>query len=416
MLQLWTIILMGSYVFSGIKSMFNFKVNKIKSLFFDYICYALFSSVSGLYLILPLFFHDVFHYSYVRATLLVSVYLVGRAVGVLSYVRLVGYLIKNVQIKQVSMPRLLLVVSSVLTIISLLFIRGDIPYLILMINLCIFGVLTSVFPTLNVAILNGNTHKKNPIKHSSLQRWFQNIGMIGTYALFWFNGKDSSTIFYELALIMCIAALLECAMLMKPFGYQVKNTAVPGANRPQKISLKPFYLLVFLSLVIFMQIPNVYAYYLHDVYHIGASYFSALLVLNCLIVVTAQIPLSKYILTNIKKNASACIGMCFIAMGTFLPIIHSIFSVYFSFVAWTLGEIFLFTTIKAYLMLYSNEDASHNLSIATKYYTLYYLSNLVCPIIIKYVYGSVSAAMTLVVLSVLSVVIGGIWYRKELVC
>lgn len=374
----------------------------------DYLCYSLFSVVSGLYLILPLYFFNVFHTSRAQATFMVSAYLVGRALGIVSYVRFARIcMIKRLFCQ--SVERLILIVSAVIVAVLLLFISPEVNYKVLLILMLAIGFITSVFPSLNLAILNSYTYNQNQIKYSSLQRWFQNIGMLILFITFWWSGH-SVYVFKILAMMLFVAILVECCLMCypRPVNKQCDDT------KPRRVcgtDLKQlhFYILSFVSLVVFMQMPNLYAYYLNDTYHITASRFSAFMVLNCILVIALQIPLSKFVLMHMSRHHSACIGMLAIACGAVLPLVSMPGIIYVSFVVWTLGEMFLFTAIKAYLMVYSSDDSAHNMAITTRYYTIFYLSNLVCPVVIKYLYERITPSVLLILLSLTAIAVAFSW-------
>ncbi|MDF1760349.1 MAG: MFS transporter [Coxiellaceae bacterium] len=369
----------------------------------------MFSIVAGLYLVLPIYFYDVYKLTHVQATFLVTMYLVGRAIGIVTYARLINYAIKNFQYNSISSQRLYLAFSGFICAVLLIMFNYVHAYHHMLIIIILMGCVASVFGSLNLAIMNGNVNSNGQIKHASFQRWFQNIGMMSLFVIFWIVRNHNTEILFIVSGILLIAVLIECLLISnkstKFQNHSQENSRVSSVE----VLCKKFFILAFFSLVVFMQIPNLYAYYLHDYYHIGSSYFSGLMVLNCVIVILFQLPLSNIIIKKIKKNTSAAYGLCFIGVGAVLPLCNNIAFVYVSFIVWTIGEIFLFTAMKAYLILFSSHDAGYNVSISTKYYTMFYLSGLVCPIVMKYMYGTIHQAHLLLLVSLFAWITAIAW-------
>ncbi len=377
----------------------------------DYICWMLFSVISGFYLILPVYFVDVYHFTYVKATFLVSLYLVGRAVGMLSYVRLLKHALKILILGNIATERLLLIISGFIASILLVGLANFKDYNLMLFVIFILGIIASSFGSLNMSIMNGNTFNKNKEEHSSLQRWFQNIGMTLTFLLFAFWHDKHFNIFYIFSSVLVLACLLEFVNIRQ----RISNENYNNTQNSKAILKKPiiFFIMILLSLIVFMQIPNLYAYFIHDHYKISSDLFSLFMIINSLSVVLFQFPISKYFIERLERQYSAALGLSLIGFGAVLPIFNNLIFVYLSFIIWTVGEIFMFTAFRSYLMTFSSGDPKQNFSISVRYYTIYYLSNLTCPIVIKYMYGFVNSEILLVILFGFSLVISLFWIFRS---
>lgn len=382
----------------------------------DYLCWMGFSVISGFYLIFPMFFYDAYHFSRLESTSLSTTYLMGLFFGTLTYARGAKYIINKWAFKARSPERWLLSLSGLLTgIVLMLTTRFHSPHS-LAILLFLLGVFTSTFSTLNMAIMNSNTYadKSKVIHHAGKQRWFQNLGITILFLIFALWKGQHYNIFWVLASITLLMSLIEFSLSK----WKVKSLKTTPSSSNKKIYSKKiiyFFSLTLLSLIIFMQIPNLFAYYLHDHYSIGYNFFSKLMLINEAIVILVQIPLSNSLISFLGGQKALFWGLWLIGVGIALPTYyHSMTFVILSIILWTLGEIMMFTAIRAYIMSFSTSSAGRNTSLSTTYYTIFYLSSLSAPLIIHFFDGLFSLATLLMALLFLSLLIGVSWLMINL--
>ena len=194
----------------------------------------------------------------------------------------------------------------------------------------------------------------------------------------------------------CLASLAAAVFLFWLFGglKMPGNGALPLTGRTSiRTTASPYRDAIFVLLCISMllcaivhnQLQSTYSLYLHQAYHLPVEAIGPLFLVNGLMVVGMQVPMT-WMLQRIPNRSLASIGIVLLCGGfAVLPLGSSMGFALLSLIIWTMGEILLYPPLTALVMARAERGrGGHYLGI---YHSLYSVALLIAPAIGGSVYG-----------------------------
>ena len=207
----------------------------------------------------------------------------------------------------------------------------------------------------------------------------------------------------------------------------MRNVLTPAVAKFESIKVfvrnkTLFFFIYFLTVVIFLQLANVYAYYIDQKYDVTYIKFASLMLLNAVLTIIFQYFLyvkNHGILVKYTKFLFG-LGILLIGSGMFvavarsgfiMPILQIDLSVVASFIILTLGEVLLFTSSNTLLMSLAVDDEQKNTQNSFTFYLQYYLTGVVSPLIVYMLHG-VSYKMMFIVALIACLIMSFVSYFK----
>lgn len=247
-------------------------------------------------------------------------------------------------------PVLVCLISLLLSSILLLSFSLITNIYLILITLFLFGGANIAFLPASRLLLMADIKDSGEMQHLSGMRYMLvNLGFgIGVY----FGGFLSNITY-----VFPVNALLLLAASFIVFFKKYESLSTFQKVSHNKVKLHRAILsqiafvsgaLLLVSLV-FAQIRAPYALYLQDVSGLSTHQFSHLFLLNALLIILLQVPLSK-LLASYQDKLILAVGALLIGLGLMLLIVtHNYFIALVSAGMWTLGEILFFSNMQSYM-------------------------------------------------------------------
>jgi MFS family permease len=264
-------------------------------------------------------------------------------------------------------------------------------FMILTVLVIFNGLFYGAFKPANALNLFADGSPSDRARVNGLYRVAMNLGM-GAASLI---GGVLASIYFPLVFWFDgVTSLLAAGILFYYYHPTIHNKKHTVKNDKKIIFDKVFIalcLLLLINCIVFFQIRSAYPLYLNQYYHISASVYGYLFLLNCIMVVFFEVPILNAVKSS-HQIAVATIGSMLICFSMFiLPFGNSLLWAVTSFVLLTLGEIFLFSTMLILMIDRSNENNKGKY--IGIYQSMFGVASMVAPILGNYVYSLQSSLL-----------------------
>lgn len=376
----------------------------------EYISIIVFSLGIGLLCLVQLYFHEVYKYSILQSSIILSSATFGQFVGSFIshyYVKLIKKLLSWLNFSSICSIRFsifLLALSS-----GVLFVIFNLnPYYIGFIILSfILGVFLALFSPINMALLTADISLEQAATVTFLRRWAYNFGACIAFITMGYMLRNPHQLFTIIAIAFFMVAALEACKLFK---LDNKSGEVKGNSLNSTFDHTPKFVwlwlfAVFLSAMVFFQTISTYPIYLQDYARIDTAHFSRLMMLSVILVLTIQF-VTPILEKKVSISTISFIGVIFIGLGISMVLLNHEMAIISSVVIWSIGEILLLGVTPIYAKLFAGENKEKNLQYSSNYYSIFYLGKIIGPVVGSYFYSAGFQELTIISILGVSVFAG----------
>lgn len=381
-----------------------------KANFNEYLLVIIFAFGSGLILLLQLYFHEVFHFSVVQASILLGSAGAGQLFGSFlanAFVRAISRALALLGTQKISAVRFSVVIVAFASAVLFMLFSMTNQYGSFLILSFFLGVSLSLFYPIIQAVLFEGKDLQQSVGVSSLKRWSLNIGVALSLTMISFMTRSPHILFTCIAGLMFLAMVISCCKLGQASIFDKKEISKTGDFRFHLSPPVAMWLLgVFIGYYIFFQVISTYAVYLHVYYHVDSSVFSRLMLINVFMVLVFQF-VAPLLEKRMSIHAISALGVVLMGLGISMIVFHSPVLVPVSFVIWSVGEIFFMGMTPVYIKIFSQGNEESSLKYSSYYFTAFYLAKMVGPMIGSYCYeGLHMPKATLIAIFIIALFMG----------
>jgi len=217
-----------------------------------------------------------------------------------------------------------------------------------LIILCI-GFIHSCFKPASIYFLVNQSKPEDRVRLIGLRRLMVNLGMsiasiiggllstVGYAYIFW-----GESLFSGLAFLTLMVIYYKYKDAFKVSHSEANITSYDAQVYSSGLQIT-LYTILFLNVLVFAQLFVTYPLYLNNNYGINGAEFAKLFTLNCIIILSTEIPLLNYLKSK-SKVVIISLGSWFLSLGlVILPASNNMTLLYISVIIWSFGEIIFFS-------------------------------------------------------------------------
>ncbi|CAK2508748.1 MFS transporter [Vibrio lentus] len=207
------------------------------------------------------------------------------------------------------------------------------------------GFSLSSLRTIYLAVITSQYTGEEVELRLSHRRLILNLGVAAGSSLIGYVLKYEHTLFSYYFMIVGALTLVSTAFLPNNSPNKEGKQAVEGSHQSRYSDYVFLLLALFLTLLSFGLIPNLYALYLKEDVGLSEVVLGNMFAISGVLIAILQVPMTKW-LKNISGKVKSLIGMGLIGVGVGgAQLIQTDWHLYLSTAIWTLGEIVLFVPI-----------------------------------------------------------------------
>lgn len=244
-------------------------------------------------------------------------------------------------------PHRICLITLVINALTILVIPYVHSYIVMTIVTMVMGTVNSAFSPANRVYIMNICPEAMRAQVTNIRYTVINLGVgSGVFLCGWLSQFNIILPFFFNSAIMLLAAVFLYANgdFVKSVPNALSNTLQTSAENLHKVAIFFWVNLgfAFLMQVSFSQLRVTFPLYLYQFYHINQLSFSHLFLLNCILIIALQIPLST-MLSRFNTYIVAGFGSMVIGLGFVLLIFsHQYWWAVLSTAIWTLGEMVFF--------------------------------------------------------------------------
>lgn len=370
----------------------------------EYFSIIIFSLGITLLSFIQIYFHEVFKYSVMQASMLLGAATLGQFLGSIfsrKCVNLVERILNQLD-NQICSMRLSISILAIFIGILLIGFNLNHVYSGFIILSFLLGVALAIFSPINMVLLTAKTSLEETVIVTFLRRWTLNIGSCIAFGLMGYLVSNPHQMFYTVATIFICIGIFELLRIFKTStNHEIKAGGICNLSLTNNSQLVWMWLIgVFFSYVIFFQTISTYPIFLKDYVNIDASHFSRLMLINVIMMIGFQF-IAPIIEKRISISNISAIGTLLIGIGLAITAINSYGVVIASIIIWSIGEIFLLGVTPVYAKLFAGNNKERNLQYSSNYYAACYLGKILGPLVFSYCYSSFAMHKSLLLLLLL---------------